>query len=448
MEFDRIERVYLLGIGGIGMSAIARFFLQHGVVVSGYDKTATSLTEMLAEEGAAIHFQENERLLDPEADLVIYTPAIPADNIELNWYQANSKEVRKRSEVLEWITQGKQTAAVAGSHGKTTISAMIAHLMQAAHLDPTAFLGGISLNLNSNYLHGAGDWMVVEADEFDRSLLRLDPTIGVITAADEDHHDVYSDQSDLENTFVQFAQKVKPEGLILVNQNLSFLNDLPPHKTYALDNSSAWCYVTDLEADEGGYYFDLHVGDTLIEGARLNIGGRHNVENAMVAAAVALEAGADEVQILEGLASFKGIFRRFQYVIEADDLVMIDDYAHHPAEIRALIRSVRELYPGRKITIIFQPHLYSRTEALAAEFAKALDEADEVILLDIYPAREDPIPGVSSDLIFDRIELTDKFLTTKEDLIETLSMTTPEVLLTAGAGDIDQLVEPIKNLYA
>lgn len=462
MDVTKISRVYFIGIGGIGMSAIARYFMGKNIAVSGYDKTATPLTNALSAEGADIHYSDDVMLLDKNADLVIYTPAIPEDHQELKWYQQHDFTIVKRSDVLHELTKNAFNICVAGTHGKTTISTMIAHILRAAGEGCTAFLGGISVNYNSNFWSDEGNTVVVEADEYDRSFLKLDPSIAVITATDADHLDIYGTVEAMREAFVQFASKVKEDGYLLtkfgvMDLELTSIN----HYRYSLNNSAADIYATDVTIKEGGYEFNVRGPGWSIEDLRLNIGGMHNVENVVAAIAVSKRMGVDNDKLRAAVASFKGVKRRFEYIItpeEAADgngVVYIDDYAHHPEELRALINSAIRLFNNRKCTVIFQPHLYSRTRDLAKEFAEVLSLADEAILLPIYPARELPIEGVSSELIAKMMGNKNAKVMSKEDLLEYLKndyhhVENPnfegQVLITAGAGNIDQLIEPIKEI--
>jgi len=446
IDLSKIKSVYFIGIGGIGMSAIARYFNSIGINVSGYDKTQTLLTEELVQEGMKIHYEDDLRLLPDQIDLVVYTPAIPADHIELNYLREKKFPVLKRSEVLEIITHEKFTIAVAGSHGKTTISTMIAHVLKNSGYDCTAFLGGISLNYNSNFILGKNQVVVVEADEYDRSFHRLQPDIAVISAVDTDHLDIYGSQKNIEDAFVEFTRKLKPGGSLVVNSHIPILKNLTGKVyTYSLNNTLAHTHGYDIRIENGTYHFTVRSIDLNYYFYELNVGGLHNVENATAAITVAGMLGIDQQKIAEAIKTFKGSQRRFEYVIKTNDLVFIDDYAHHPREIDALLGSVKQLYSGKKITAIFQPHLFSRTKDLSEEFAKSLSVADEVILLDVYPARELPIEGVTSQIILDKIPHNNKMICSKMDLIERMKSSHFEVVLTIGAGDIDQLVEPVKN---
>ncbi|HWB64987.1 MAG TPA: UDP-N-acetylmuramate--L-alanine ligase [Chitinophagales bacterium] len=445
-----IKKVYFLGIGGIGMSALARYFKWLGADVSGYDKTPTHLTEELNKEGISIIFEDDLSQMPKDVDLVIYTPAIPKNHAGLNYYRDNSYELHKRSEVLGLISADKFTIAVAGSHGKTTVSAMIAHILTQSGFGCSAFLGGIAVNYNSNFLAGQNDVVVVEADEFDRSFHRLSPDMAVITAVDTDHLDIYGSKEAIDEAFVEFANKISDEGFLVIKSQQSIEDKLPvlDKAFYSLHDDTADVYCTKYWVVEGGYLFNVSYYGEELTGYRINIGGFHNIENAIAAICIAKELKITDDLIKQALASFKGIKRRFEIVYKNDKVVFIDDYAHHPEEIRVFLESVKELYPGKKVTAVFQPHLFTRTRDLATEFAKSLSLVNEVILLDIYPARELPIEGVTSELIFDKLTCNEKLLINKQELVDTIAKKQNgiEVLVTIGAGDIDKYVEGIKNI--
>ncbi len=447
-----VSRVAFVGIGGIGMSALARYFLHRGAAVSGYDKTETDLTRALAAEGAAIHYTDSAALADREAQLVVYTPAIPPGSAELQWYRTNNLAVHKRSDVLGWISAETNAVTVAGTHGKTTVSTMIAYLMrETGSSDCTAFLGGISANYNTNFWPAEGtggkDTAVIEADEYDRSFLSLRPAVAVLTSMDADHLDIYGTVEAMEDAFIQYTKNIKPGGLLVVKHGLPRSSDMaaPNLLTYSLQNSAADVYATDVVQKAGGYVFDVVMPGGAVRGVHLPLGGMHNVENAVAAIAVVRHFGFSEAEIKEAFAGFKGVKRRFEYVIRTPRTVFIDDYAHHPEELRALITSAKRLFPKRKCVVAFQPHLYSRTRDLAEGFAHSLDEADEVILLDIYPARELPMEGVSSAMIAKQMS-TPVTILSKEDLPRWAVAAQPELLITAGAGDIDVLVPELKTI--
>jgi UDP-N-acetylmuramate--alanine ligase len=442
-----IKKAYFIGIGGIGMSALARFFLQRGAQVGGYDRAESELTRQLSAEGAHIHYADDPNLLWPDAELVVYTPAIPSGNAELSWYRGQGREVYKRSDVLQWIAKGHHAITVAGTHGKTTVSAMIAHLLRDAGFGGTAFLGGIAANYNTNFWSGHGDTVVVEADEYDRSFLKLHPDLAVLTAMDPDHLDIYGTVEAMEEAYIQYTQNLAPGGKLFVKYGLKRSADLHVENavTYSLQNSAADVYASNIRQHEGGYIFDLVNPSGFIPQLQLPLGGMHNVENAVVAAAVAIEEGLSPQDVKAALAAFQGVKRRFEYVLKNERHVYIDDYAHHPEELAALISSARRLFPKLRCVVAFQPHLFSRTRDLAAGFAHSLDMADEVILLEIYPARELPIEGVTARTIAERMQNPAHTVMTKEALLDWVSAARPELLITAGAGDIDRLAPLIKQ---
>jgi UDP-N-acetylmuramate--alanine ligase len=458
VNLHNIKQVYLLGIGGIGMSALARYFHAAGKVVSGYDKTPTPLTESLVTEGIGVTYNDDVNELpeglrsgNNEDFLIIYTPAIPKDHHQYNFFLDNAVAMHKRSVVLGWITRRSFTIAVAGTHGKTTTSSIITHILKSSGINCTAFLGGISTNYNSNLILGdvnADDAVVVvEADEFDRSFLTLHPDIAVITSMDADHLDIYGDKSKLEESFRLFAGQVKNGGYLFVKSGLPLGKQTANQYSYSI-TSGADFTGTEIHIEDHQYIFNINTLHQSFRKWKTGLPGRHNVENAVAAIAVALQLGIDPQKIKNGIESFAGVKRRFEYHINTDKCTFIDDYAHHPEELRAAISSVKELYGDKKVTGVFQPHLYSRTKDFAAEFAESLSLLDALLLLDIYPARELPIPGVTSDIIFNKVSLKEKELCSKEELLPILAKHKPEVLLTLGAGDIDQLVEPIKNLLS
>lgn len=425
------------------MSAIARYFNKLHIEVSGYDKTPSPITEALGKEGIRVFFDDNESQVLKDADLVVYTPAIPKDSVLLNFYMNQGYEVVKRSKVLGIISHGAFTIAVSGSHGKTTVSSMIAHILKDSGKDCSAFLGGIAKNYNSNYIQGNNNIVVVEADEYDRSFHQLSPDMIVITAVDTDHLDIYGTKEKIEEAFIEFTQKMKPNGLVISQKKVSINDQIKGRKIYYSADEPCDLYVTSLVYENGISFFTTNKTKETFE---LHVGGKHNVENAVSAIGIALELGIEETKIKSALKSFNGIKRRFEKIIEQDNLIYIDDYAHHPEEIRALLNSIKGLYPGKKISILFQPHLFSRTKDLAIEFGEALSMADKIYLLDIYPARELPMEGVTSKLILDNINNDkEKQIIAKEDIIKELGKTKTEVFLTVGAGDIDRLIEPIKN---
>lgn len=450
MNVRTIKRVYFVGIGGIGMSALARFFREQDAVVSGYDKTETELTKTLAAEGMSIHYNDDLQLLDKETELVIYTPAIPKDHKELNWYKDNNYAVYKRSDVLQWITEALFSITVAGTHGKTTISTMTGYLLRETGYGCNAFLGGISVNYGRNYWSSTNDTAVIEADEYDRSFLKLRPDIAVLTSIDPDHLDIYGTAAEMEAAFIQYTKNIKPGGTLLVKHGLHRQSELKGSKTltYSLQNDAADIYGANIVQKDGGYIFDVIAEDWMLEGVHLPIGGMHNVENAIAAITVSKLVGIDSDAIKQALPGFKGIKRRFEYLVKTDKVVYIDDYAHHPEELAALIKSAKHLFPHRRCVVAFQPHLFSRTRDLADGFAASLDMADEVILLDIYPARELPMEGITSNTIAEKMTNPAHTILSKEGLLEYVRTAPLDLMITAGAGDIDKLTGPIKEILS
>jgi len=452
---EKMNEVYFIGIGGIGMSAIARFFHAGGVKVSGYDKTPTVLTKELEASGIKVHYEENVELVPKNVELVVYTPAIPAEHKELVYYQTNGYKVVKRSDVLQIISESSFNICIAGTHGKTTITTMVAHLLRDSGFGCNAFLGGIAVNYGTNFWSSERNVCVIEADEYDRSFLKLSPDVAIITAMDADHLDIYGTAEAMEEAFIDFSKRVKLEGLLVRQFGLKRGKELNAdrHLTYSLQNESADVYAANIRMMNGSYEFDVMMKDNKLENVRLNMGGMHNVENAVAAITVASSLGIENDKIKAAIENFRGVKRRFEYVIRNERLVFIDDYAHHPEELRALINGAKTLFKQKKCTVIFQPHLYSRTRDLAEGFAQVLDLADEVILLPVYPARELPIEGVSSEMVLEKMKNEHKRVLKKEELISwiqqdyarTLNKEFGEVLITAGAGDIDMLVEPMKN---
>ena len=446
-KLDTIKNIYFIGIGGIGMSALARYFVAKGCVVSGYDKTQTILTEALSELGIDIHYEDSIDLLDKNASVVVYTPAIPESHRELAYYRANGYEVVKRSDVLGWITEGTVNICVAGTHGKTTVSTMIAHLLRDSGYGCTAFLGGIAANYNTNFWSSDNNVVVVEADEYDRSFLKLHPSVAVITSMDADHLDIYKTPAAFEDAFVSFSEKVKAGGLLLAKKGLAREASFDTSKlvTYSLNGTGASIYAKDIVVVNGAYTFTAVGPSWQIEELVLNMGGLHNIENALVATSVAVHLGIDPQKIKIALANFAGVKRRFEYLVKTNEQVLIDDYAHHPAELAALISGVRSLYSNQKLTLVFQPHLFSRTQDLCDGFAESLSAADEVVLLPIYPARELPIPGVTSEMIARKMTNKNVVLLEKEAVSDWVKKQQPKLLVMAGAGDIDVLIRNIKN---
>ncbi len=454
MDLEKIKGVYFIGIGGIGMSALARYFIAGGFEVAGYDRVESNLTLQLSAEGSLIHYVDNvdkipgiyRDINKKEEVLVIYTPAVPEAHTELRFFRNKGFRVVKRAEVLGWIAREAKCIAVAGTHGKTTVSTIIAHLLKQSELDCSAFLGGISINYNTNLLLGKSDLVVLEADEYDRSFLQLYPWMAVVTAIDADHLDIYGGKDEMEKAFVKFIRQIKPGGILLIKKGLSLesenLNDVSKY-TYGIKTNADF-YCSDVAIDKGLYQFNIHTPDGIIKDIHFGYPGRMNVENAVAAVAALTLLGVNQETIKKALLCFSGVKRRFEIVFKSDKLVYIDDYAHHPEELKACIASVRELFPGKSITGVFQPHLYSRTQNFANEFAGSLDELDELILLDIYPAREKPVPGVTSEMILQKMKMENKQLAKKENLVDLLGNKDLEVLLTLGAGDICEFVEPLK----
>jgi UDP-N-acetylmuramate--alanine ligase len=448
MNVRELKRVYFIGIGGIGMSALARFFREQGAVVKGYDRTETELTKQLVDEGMEVHYADDVKLLDKEAELVVYTPAIPAGHTELNWYRDNNYAVYKRSDVLQWITEMMHAITVAGTHGKTTISTMTAYLLRETGYGCNAFLGGVSVNYDKNYWSSANDTAVVEADEYDRSFLKLFPDIAVLTAMDADHLDIYGTVEEMEKAFIRYTANIKAGGTLVAKHGLHRGADLKGDKklTYSLQNDAADVYAHNIQQRDGEYIFDIQGKNWDMQEMHLAIGGMHNVENAVAAITVTQLLGINADKVKKALPGFKGVKRRFEYIVKNERVVYIDDYAHHPAELAALIKSAKQLFKGRKCVIAFQPHLFTRTRDLADGFAESLDMADEVILLDIYPARELPIEGVSAAMIKDRMQNKSCTILSKQGLLQYVEEAPLSLFITAGAGDIDQLIEPITEI--
>jgi len=446
-KLDTIKNIYFIGIGGIGMSALARYFVSKGCKVSGYDKTKTILTDALSELGIDIHYEDNIDLIDKNASVVVYTPAIPESHSELTYYRANGYEVVKRSDILGWITEGTVNICVAGTHGKTTVSNMIAHLLRDSGYGCTAFLGGIAANYNTNFWSSDNNVVVVEADEYDRSFLKLHPSVAVITSMDADHLDIYKTPVAFEDAFVSFSEKVKAGGLLLAKKGLAREASFDTSKlvTYSLHGNGASIYAKDIKVVHGAYHFTAVGPNWQIEDLVLNMGGLHNIENALVAISVAVHLGIEPQKIKIALANFAGVKRRFEYLVKTNEQVLIDDYAHHPAELAALISGIRSLYSNQKLTLVFQPHLFSRTQDLCDGFAESLSAADEVVLLPIYPARELPIPGVTSEMIAHKMTNKNVVLLEKEAVSDWVKKQQPKLLVMAGAGDIDVLIRNIKN---
>lgn len=443
-DLKDIKTVFFAGIGGIGMSALARYFLQEGIGVYGYDRTETALTHTLEGEGAKVFYEDDVALLPDKIDLVIYTPAVPTTNAVLNHLREQGIVVMKRSEVLGLISRSREVLAIAGTHGKTTTTSLLTWLLRYCGVECSAFLGGISNNFSSNFVSGNSQWVVVEADEYDRSFLQLSPAMAGIIAMDPDHLEIYGNwQNMLDTGFLAFADRVKTGGLLLVRHDLQdYMGGRACH-TFGVEHGE-YC-ASNVRVQDGRFYFDFLFPGGKVENCSMALPGRHNIENATLALAMAVRLVEDPRKLRDALAAFRGIRRRFEFVV-SDKVTYIDDYAHHPEELQAVIRAARELFPGKKLTGVFQPHLYSRTQDLADGFAAALDQLDEAVLLPLYPAREEAIPGVSSHTILEKMQLGNKAVLSKEALLERLERGGLEVLLTIGAGDIDRLVEPIRAL--
>jgi UDP-N-acetylmuramate--alanine ligase len=457
-ELRQFKNVYFLGIGGIGMSALARWFHKNSFIVLGYDKTPGSITAGLEKEGIAIHFEDSLSAIpsfikdEKEKTLVVLTPAIPKDHTEWQYFRESGYEIMKRSQVLGLISQGCFTVGVAGTHGKTTTSSMVAYLLKEAGLPCTAFLGGISANYGTNFIPGdkplTETIMVVEADEFDRSFLTLHPDIAVVTSVDADHLDIYGNSETLKKAYADFVAQIKREGSLFIHEKVRLLYETRTGvrvKTYGTSEG-------DIRAEQvqaSGFGFEFELKEDLISHGRfrLNMPGFHNLDNAVAALAVAHKLGVSFETLRQILPGFKGVKRRFEKVYEDETVVLLDDYAHHPSEIDATIRSLRVLYPDKKLGLVFQPHLFSRTRDFALEFSHALNQADKLWLLDIYPARELPVSGVSSRMILDRVDLSEKEIVSADKLINSVLASDCQVVAMLGAGDIDRLVAPMKEAF-
>ncbi|MDA0177516.1 MULTISPECIES: UDP-N-acetylmuramate--L-alanine ligase [Mesoflavibacter] len=444
MNLNNIHNIYFVGIGGIGMSAIARFFKSQNKHVAGYDKTKTDITDALSQMQIDIVFEDSVdnldvKFLNPETTLVVYTPAIPKDHKQLTYFKNSNYKVLKRSEILGIITENTFCLAVAGTHGKTTTTSILGHLLKSCNVELTAFLGGISENYNSNLILNGSEVSVVEADEFDRSFLTLSPDMAAITSMDADHLDIYGDASQLVQSFKDFTKKLKPNGKLFVK------NGLPIEGiTYGIEDDADYS-IQNIKIENGTYVLDVKTPNTTLKNIEFNLPGRHNLSNALVALAMSVEYGLPTNQLAKALATYKGVKRRFTYQIKTENFVFIDDYAHHPEEINAVHQAVREMYPEKKVLAVFQPHLFSRTQDFAAEFAKSLSQFDQIMLLDIYPARELPIEGVTSSWLLSLIENENKELVSKVDLISKIKQSNADVVLTIGAGDIGAEVSKIKQ---
>jgi UDP-N-acetylmuramate--alanine ligase len=443
------KNIYFIGIGGIGMSALARYFNTQGVVVSGYDKTPTDLTQALEKEGIKIHFEDDLNQIDKAATVIVYTPAIPANHGELNYYRENGYLVVKRSDVLQWITENAFTIAIAGTHGKTTTTSMTAHILRHTGYGCNAFLGGIASNYGTNFWSHEKNVVVVEADEYDRSFLKLSPNIAVITAVDPDHLDIYGTAEEVLKAFGEFSDKIKSGGSLIQKLGTHFKTDASNKNilSYAYDQKGASFHTLNLQVVDGSYHFDMAHPNGVIKNIVLNMGGLHNVENATAAIAIAVSLGIEEEKIIKAVAAFAGVKRRFEYKVKTASKVLIDDYAHHPEELNALITGIRSIFPGEKMVLVFQPHLYSRTKDQCEGFVETLDKADEVILLPIYPARELPIEGVSSEMLLDKMTLANKKIMSKEELYAWAATTSDKLIVMAGAGDIDVCITKVQEIF-
>lgn len=447
MELGKINRVFFVGIGGIGMSALARYFTKRGQVVCGYDKTRTKLTEALEQEGILItYLDESSALpcafLDHHEDtLIVYTPAIPKDSKILNHFRDKGFSLKKRSEVLGIISKGMFCIGIAGTHGKTTTSSIVAHILKDTGYDCTAFLGGITSNYNSNVLFGKNNVVVVEADEYDRSFLTLHPDIAVVTSMDADHLDIYGDKSHLEESFRLYAGQLKENGTLYAHEGLPL-----DHSVSYAASATANARAENIRVEGAKFVFDYKDDTAEINDISLMLPGKHNVENTTVAIAIALKLGIAAEKVKQAVANFKGVKRRFEYIVNNGSQIYIDDYAHHPEELSACFHAVRQLYPDKKLTVIFQPHLFTRTRDFADEFAKVLSTADELLLLEIYPARELPLQGINSTFLLDKITLENKKVCGKDFVVQYVKDAKPELILTVGAGDIDTIIDPLKNI--
>lgn len=453
MNFDAIHKVYFLGIGGIGMSALARYFHAKGKLVAGYDKTSTPLTQELEGLGIDIHYKDDiqqipQQCLNKVDTLVVWTPAVPASHSELQFLQGKGFEIKKRAEVLGIISNAKKGIAVAGTHGKTSVSTLTSHLLSNSGISCSAFLGGISKNLKSNLMIGDSEEVVVEADEFDRSFLHLKPWLALVTTIDEDHLDIYSGKEDIQNTFQHFVSQTQGGGSVVLKQGirLSVPNGVNAY-TYSLEDASSDFHATNITLNEGTYSFDVVTPFGKESGFRVFLPGLTNVENAVAAIALSTLAGLELSNIKTALSSYEGVQRRFDLRFNRNGKIYIDDYAHHPRELDAVIGSVRQLFPDKKITGIFQPHLYSRTRDFGDDFAQSLSKLDQLLLLDIYPARELPIEGITSQWLYEKIDMEAKVTCSKENLLHKIKGLNIEVLLTLGAGDIGQFVAPVTQLF-
>lgn len=444
MKLNTYHNIYFVGIGGIGMSALAKYFHKQKKKISGYDKTSSDNTKTLEDLGINISYSDDIETIDPKylqssETLVVYTPAIPNSNVILNYFNSNHFTVLKRSEILGMITKDTFCFAVAGTHGKTTTTSILGHLMFEANQNMTAFLGGISENYNSNLIQNGSETTVVEADEFDRSFMTLSPNFACITSMDADHLDIYGDKDSLKQSFLDFSKNISNDGKLFVHESLS-LEGI----TYGIDSNADYA-AQNIKIVEGAYYFDLKTPDSILSNFRFHLPGSHNLNNAVAALAMALEFGCTKEKLQKGLNSYKGVKRRFSYKIKEQSFVFIDDYAHHPKEIDAVYQAITEMHPNCKVTAVFQPHLFSRTQDFGEEFAHSLSVFDAVLLLEIYPARELPITGIDASWLLEKITAPFKKLVTKSALFDVIKSIDNPVLVTMGAGDIGTLVEPLSK---
>ncbi len=444
MNLKTLNNVYFIGIGGIGMSALARYFKFIGKNVAGYDKTKTPLTQELKGLGIDIHFEDDINLVpgefyDVTSTLIVFTPAVPADHSEYQYFLNRDFELKKRSEVLGLITKDTFCFAVAGTHGKTTTSCILAHLLKETNTPFTAFLGGISEDFNSNFVLEGTEYSVVEADEFDRSFLRLFPDVACVTSMDADHLDIYGDENELKKSFKEFTERIKPGGKLFVRKGLP-LDGI----TYGIEDNSDYC-IENIRIEEGTYIFDLVTPETKLSEVKFNKPGRHNLLNGLVAFAMATQTGKPVNELAKALETFKGVQRRFSYKIKREDFIFIDDYAHHPTEIDAVYQAISEMHPGKKTLVVFQPHLFSRTRDFADDFAQSLSQFDSILLLDIYPAREKPMAGITSEWLLEKIDRPKKKVLQKINLIEEIKKQNPDILVTLGAGDIGLEITKLKT---
>ena len=447
IDIKQIKQVYLIGIGGIGMSGLARYFNEQGYVVSGYDKTETRLTKKLVSEGIAVIYEDDVTLISEEviqenlSTLIIYTPAVPSELKILNFLKNKGHVLHKRAEVLGLLSKSKYTIAVAGTHGKTTTSSMIAHILTDSGYSCSAFLGGIASNYNTNMLISDSDLLVVEADEYDRSFLTLHPDIAIVTSTDADHLDIYENKEEFLESFKSFVNQTTEKGVRIIRKGLELKTDI----SYA-QGEKADAYASDVKIIHGDYIFNYTDKDQELTEIKLGIPGKHNVENAVAAIKATLLVGVSAERIKAALSNFKGVKRRFEYIVKEKNNIYIDDYAHHPVELNALFTAVRSLYPSKKLTAIFQPHLFTRTRDFSADFAEALSLVDELILMPIYPAREEPIAGITSDWLIQQVNIKDKKVLGHQEVESYVRNEKPELLVTLGAGNIDQLVDSLKQI--